>query len=62
MTQANDGPAEQSAPDGVVVPFRRREVEVQLPDVPPVITPSVATALLRLLLNAHQATEGKRAA
>jgi hypothetical protein len=62
VTQTNDRPAHETVSDGVVVPFRRREIEMQVPDAPPVVTPLVASALLRLLLNAHRRNEGKQAA
>jgi hypothetical protein len=62
VTQTNDGPADETESDGVVVPFRRREIHVQVPDTPPAVNPSVAAALLRLLLNAHRRSEGERAA
>jgi hypothetical protein len=62
VTQTKDGPADETGPAGVVVPFRRREIEVQVPDAAPVVTPLVASALLRLLLNAHRAAKGEQAA
>jgi hypothetical protein len=62
VTQTNDGLPDETESDSVVIPFRRREVEVQVPDAAPVVTPLVASALLRLLLNAHRAAKGERAA
>jgi hypothetical protein len=62
LTQTKDGPADETGPAGVVVPFRRREIEVQVPDAPPMLTPSVATALLRLLLNVQERNQRERAA
>jgi hypothetical protein len=40
----------------------RRPVHVELPDEPPVLNPAAARALLRILLKAHAAQTGHRAA
>jgi hypothetical protein len=62
VTQTNDGLTGETVPDGVVIPFRRREVEVQVPDAAPTVTPPAAAALLRLLLNVQERNQRERAA